>query len=609
MSLPQFQSVLRTFVDDEMAFVADRTTSSSAFNNTVDENYVGGAVAEDFTGFMEKRMSNMDNISYNGNKRRRLQRRMNKRKRDEKRKNDDNAHGDGHDKFHIREDERIGRFHNSESIPEEVQSAWDGIVSHAWDMAKLFSSSHAGETSPTSQERGLKRKDKGGKSNDDIMLDLSGDNNEVVDIPPDSESEIHNIFSTGPETSIIIDEEVEIATDWSEEIDSLFLVCHSSNQPMDGNTHMEQILIASGKDVRFENDYFDVVHSDPTMVCVILGMQPTFAWSIAEKFQGVGAIALVPWVDIMKISPELFESITRNMNVDSEDHSEEDEEDLSPVRGLRKFQRAVEAITEDSIEESVFWVNEIESKESLSDQYIVFSLVPPSSLENANSVLQDLIAMAANGRRRRLGQNIDINANNVGIKEDHRRKLRSMTLHDAFSITKSNDETNEKQSGSKPENHWSRILETGIESEHSCSSLLDDISIQPSFGKSSYEFHLQSYDNLKSSSVLSCVASLIAGLAVHPLVVNVGLLSKRVALDNASAQYAIQGAVKTSSESQKRPYFDAGLDGSGQIVSVSDTGLDTRNCYFRDDDGNGDIFSMVRYGSIEILFLLFESRL
>jgi len=289
------------------------------------------------------------------------------------------------------------------------------------------------------------------------------------------------------------------------------------------------------------------------------------------------------------------------MNFDSEGYSEDDENDMSPVRGLRKFHRAVEAITEDSNEENLFWVNEIESKESLSDQYIVFSLVPPSSLENANSVMQDLIAMAANGRRRRLGQNIHIDANNVDIKEDHRRKLRSMTLHDAFSITKTNYETNENQSGSKPANHWSRILETGIESENSCSSLLDDITIQLSFGKSSYEFHLQSYDNFKSSSVLSCVASLIAGLAVHPLVVNVGLLSKRVVLDNASAQYAIQGAVTTSSESWKRPYFDAGLDGSGQIVSVSDTGLDMRNCYFKDDDGNGDIFSMWDYSRRKVV--------
>jgi len=32
----------------------------------------------------------------------------------------------------------------------------------------------------------------------------------------------------------------------------------------------------------------------------------------------------------------------------------------------------------------------------------------------------------------------------------------------------------------------------------------------------------------------------------------------------------------------ERPFFDAGLDGNGQIVAVSDTGCDQNNCYFTD---------------------------
>ena len=47
-------------------------------------------------------------------------------------------------------------------------------------------------------------------------------------------------------------------------------------------------------------------------------------------------------------------------------------------------------------------------------------------------------------------------------------------------------------------------------------------------------------------------------------------------LYNSAAQYLVQsGAVES------RPWFDSGLDGSGQIVALSDTGIDIDNCYFR----------------------------
>ena len=36
------------------------------------------------------------------------------------------------------------------------------------------------------------------------------------------------------------------------------------------------------------------------------------------------------------------------------------------------------------------------------------------------------------------------------------------------------------------------------------------------------------------------------------------------------------------------PMRDAGLDGTGQVIGLSDTGLDDSSCFFRDDD-NGQV--------------------
>ena len=595
MTLAQFQSVLRTFLDDEMAFIVHQksSTSSRVFNETtedVDDAITVAAESEtnDFTALLEERVASIDKITTNGNRRRaRRQRKLIKKNHHRNGNNDNNK--DEESSF----EEKRGRFHKTITIPPEVETAWDGIVSHAWDMAKLFSSSHVGDNDhggdESTEQRGL-------KANKEKM---SNDIGVIFEVPSSSSSTDESYeseedpSSSEQEPFIAIDEEIELETNWSEEIDSLFFACHSSTTPMSGNEHLEQILIASGKDVRVENEYFDVVHSNPKMVCVILGMQPTFAWAIGKKFReqlasgSSGSIALVPWVDVMKISPELFDSI---MNINN-DPVEDGYDDSSLVRGLRSFRRAQDVNVE-AAPGDLFWDNAYVQQDSIADQYIVFSLVPPSTIENANSVMQDLIAMAANGRRRRLGQSIDDADAEEDIKDVHRRKLRKLSLHDAFSITKSAVIVNEGSSPSSSENHWSRILASGIESEHGCSSLMESIMIESSFDASSYEIKV-SNDGNKSSPNPACVASLIAGLAVHPLVVNVGVMSKSVKLDNAGAQYAVQGAVTTNAGEWKRPYFDAGLDGSGQIVSVSDTGLDTKNCYFKDGTGDGDIFSTV----------------
>uniref|UniRef100_A0A7S1BX44 subtilisin n=1 Tax=Corethron hystrix TaxID=216773 RepID=A0A7S1BX44_9STRA len=53
---------------------------------------------------------------------------------------------------------------------------------------------------------------------------------------------------------------------------------------------------------------------------------------------------------------------------------------------------------------------------------------------------------------------------------------------------------------------------------------------------------------------------------------------------NTNAQWILQAPDITSGS--RLPWFEAGLKGEGQVVAVSDTGLDMNSCYFSDDTGN-----------------------
>ena len=562
MSLTQFQSVLRTFVDDELAFVVDssevdaatvshheqRSSSSTAGissngDDQTDEQSTAATdavqVELDLETILKNRISTVE-VDANGVNRRIL-------------KNFHHRHHQKHKEEDRQQSNHLrGRFNNvsPESIPAQVNQTWNEIVSHAWDMADLASTRRGKRTDDgytDVKNRDLK-KDKGKRSRG-----FSNDE-EVTVLDEDS-------------VDITVDGEEELTTEWTGESDVLFLVCHSSTENMSGNDHLKEILVASGKDVKIPTsssddttDYhMEVVHSHPRLTCVILGMQPSYAWGIANK--PTSSITLVPWVDVMKISPELFDHIL-DINDDSVVQEETTEEG---TRGLRNFRRAQE---EDDAEESLFWDDETAPvANELENKYVVFSMVSPSLQQDAQAVIADLTAMSKNGQRKRaLG--IDQVVEEEGNDESHISKLRKLSIHDAFSITQSDVFS---VSSTTSAGHWSRLFSRGLESADGCVSMVEGITIESSFVKSSYEFQLVTSNSQSNSTTLSwdpaCVASLVAGLAVHPSVVNVGIVSKFVQLDNAKAQWVVQGGATNSDASAwRRPYFDAGLDGSGQIV-------------------------------------------
>ncbi len=109
-------------------------------------------------------------------------------------------------------------------------------------------------------------------------------------------------------------------------------------------------------------------------------------------------------------------------------------------------------------------------------------------------------------------------------------------------------------------------------------------------------FHLSSVDlhggrrlDEKSSPALTraCHIMLFAKLAQHPDVLNVAV-SPRVRLFNDVSKSLTQSDTYADGQGNLSvlwPYFSKGLDGSGQVIIVADTGLDTDHCQFREPQG------------------------
>jgi hypothetical protein len=92
-----------------------------------------------------------------------------------------------------------------------------------------------------------------------------------------------------------------------------------------------------------------------------------------------------------------------------------------------------------------------------------------------------------------------------------------------------------------------------------------------------------------------CILTLTLAIAAYPAVCSLDL-KREVSVSNTISQWMAQSELEN-----KVPFFDSGLDGSGQVVAVSDTGIDLDNCYFRDDTeeaGVVGISDMLCYGYV-----------
>jgi hypothetical protein len=86
----------------------------------------------------------------------------------------------------------------------------------------------------------------------------------------------------------------------------------------------------------------------------------------------------------------------------------------------------------------------------------------------------------------------------------------------------------------------------------------------------------------QSASSRACLTNLVAVLATRSEVLDVTVRPHDTVL-NAVGKGICQAKSTTTSNT---PYANAGLNGTGQVVGVGDTGLDDLHCFFRNRDGS-----------------------
>jgi len=110
-----------------------------------------------------------------------------------------------------------------------------------------------------------------------------------------------------------------------------------------------------------------------------------------------------------------------------------------------------------------------------------------------------------------------------------------------------------------------------------------------------------------SSRHLDCTLDMLTTLVRVPEVAMIGHVPSFVPM-NIQAQWIVQNhddddaaSSRSSSSNQhkRRPWFEAGFDGRGQVIAVSDTGLDVDHCYFGDAAAAADPIGLVKNGMVD----------
>ena len=185
-----------------------------------------------------------------------------------------------------------------------------------------------------------------------------------------------------------------------------------------------------------------------------------------------------------------------------------------------------------------------------------------------------------------------------GSLKNKRRKLKvenetstdilTSSISDLFSLTSSLVISNGRRTEviATGRKDWARALESGIESDHFCQVMFDQIEIRDNSDTQSFDIVLNPQNKrddfmqqglelpYSTSSNIDCVRSLIIGLSIHPHVLSIEA-ELPISADDFEAQWITQ-----SNSQGSTPLYDRGLTGKGQIVSLSDSGLDVNHRYF-----------------------------
>ena len=122
---------------------------------------------------------------------------------------------------------------------------------------------------------------------------------------------------------------------------------------------------------------------------------------------------------------------------------------------------------------------------------------------------------------------------------------------------------------------WDDTLTLAFQDNKCRLTFQDKLQWEARLGASYDQLHalIVEFDTTDAEEVdVYCVLGLIAHLGINNKVCQLEVTPTQT-VANDQAQWLTQTAVKN-----ERPFFDVGLDGTGQVVAVSDTGVDRDNC-------------------------------
>lgn len=118
----------------------------------------------------------------------------------------------------------------------------------------------------------------------------------------------------------------------------------------------------------------------------------------------------------------------------------------------------------------------------------------------------------------------------------------------------------------------------------SCAKYFEDISISTMHMENNYVLIFES--SLENIDNLDCYSLLIETLSLERNVLSIEKLQSVHMLDSIS-NWIVESGVQDSN-----PWYDKGIKGKGQVIQISDDGLDLNHCYFRDDSADQLLFGV-----------------
>ena len=384
----------------------------------------------------------------------------------------------------------------------------------------------------------------------------------------------------------------EPTPDQEEEDKHPFLIC-SSYPNESGYLRLQRILSAFNTTASFSQTVYNTEESSCFVLLTYSAVVERAFGDVSETRDGrMSTVTFGPLVDVLKFSAGTPSSILA------------DEKWKPPSDTVNPSLRS--GIV-NSIQEEKLWIRSF-MVDLISGSLEGTSADDESIEALSNDILKSVVAMAhvrpmhvkpVNETKLSLLRSFDIESS-IDIP----------SVREAFSLTSTATELSNMKHRSLPNNIWSDALTNGFEAEHGCANMFDLLEVRPRGGVNAtdsqddhddasmsvigFELFLHgpqtSDQDILDSSAWNkqCVLSLIMGLSVHPSVQTIEMAQKLELAStdgNSNPQWITQSAIVDS-----RPFFDLGLDGSGQVVAVADGGLDRDNCYFRDATDSEGIF-------------------